>query len=84
MNIAADDFAWTKITKKFPCELGKLPLHIAAMTGQTETFMNLLAEAEDKNPSDINGVTPYHLAAKNGPIDMFEISDHIWCLQPIL
>ena len=36
MNIDADDFAWTKITKKFPCELEKLPLHIAAMTGQTE------------------------------------------------
>ena len=35
MNIDTEDFAWTKIKKKFPCELGKLPLHIAAMTGQT-------------------------------------------------
>ena len=46
------------------------------MTGQTETFMNLLAEAEDKNPSDINGVTPYHLAAKNGHLEIC----HLICL----
>ena len=70
INIDAEDYAWNKIAKKFPCELGKLPLHIAAMTGQTEKFMNLLAEAEDKNPTEINGVTPYHLAAKNGHLEI--------------
>ena len=65
-NIDADNYAWTKITKKFPCELGKIPLHIAAMTGQTRKIY----EAEDKNPAEINGVTPYHLAKKWTPRNM--------------
>ena len=76
MSIDTDDFAWTKITNKFPCDLETLPLHIAAMTGQTEKFMKLLAEAEDKNPADKMGVTPYHLAAKNGHLQIC----HLICL----
>ena len=76
INIDTEDYAWIKITKKFPCELGKLPLHIAAMTGQTEKFMNLLAESEDKNPIEVNGVTPYHLAAKNGHLEIC----HLICI----
>ena len=69
-NIDAEEFAWTKITKKFPCESGKIPLHIAAMTGQTKKFVKLFDEAKDKNPNDFNGVTPYHLAAKNGHLEI--------------
>ena len=46
------------------------------MTGQTEEFKNILAEAEDKNPSEINDVTPYHLAAKNGHLEIC----HLICL----
>ena len=69
-NIDAEDFAWTKITKKFPCESGKICLHIAAMTGQTKKIVKLFDEAKDKNPHDFNGVTPYHLAAKNGHLEI--------------
>ena len=69
-NIDAEEFAWTKITKRFPCESGKIPLHIAAMTGQTKKFVKLFDEAKDKNPYDFNGVTPYHLAAKNGHLEI--------------
>ena len=46
--IDADNFVWTKITKKFPCEFGKNILHIAAMTGQTEKFIESFDEAEEK------------------------------------
>ena len=73
MNIDAEEFAWTKITKKFSCELGKNPLHIAAMTGQTEKFVKLSNEDEDKNQKDINCVTPYHLAAKNGHLEIIHL-----------
>ena len=66
MNIDAEDFAWVKITKKFPCESGETSLHIAAMSGQMERFMNLLDEAEDKNPYDQTGATPYHYASHYG------------------
>ena len=66
MNKDAEDFAWVKITKKFPRESGKTSLHIAAMTGQTERFMKLLDEAEDKNPYDQTGATPYHYASAYG------------------
>ena len=64
--IDADNFVWTKITKKFPCEFGKNILHIAAMTGQTEKFIESFDEAEEKNPYDETGATPYHYASHYG------------------
>ena len=41
-------------------------MHIAAMTGQTEVFQKMHAEAKDKNPKDKDEHTPFHCAAKGG------------------
>ena len=38
-----------------------------------ELVKYILEGISDKNPSDINGITPLHLAAKNGSLDIFEL-----------
>ena len=46
---------------------GFTPLHLAALTGQTQMVMDLMNELVDKNPSEQLGrVTPLHLAAGAG------------------
>ena len=41
-------------------------MHIAAMTGQTDFFKQLLQKAKDKNPGDDKEKTPLHYAAEKG------------------
>ena len=41
------------VSKVANCEFGKTILHIAAMTGQTEKFIESFDEAEEKNPYDV-------------------------------
>ena len=48
INIDAEEYAWNKIKMKFPCELGKLPLHITAMTRHTEKFKTYLLKLRTK------------------------------------
>ena len=45
MNIDAEDFAWVKITMKFPCELGETSLHVAAMTGQNRKIHEIIGRS---------------------------------------
>ena len=46
---------------------GFTPLHLAALTGQTQMVMDLMNGVVDKNPSEkLERVTPLHLAASAG------------------
>ena len=50
------------------------PLHFAARTGQIEVVENILEkEANEKNPKDDNGLTPFHWAAQNGNLDICQL-----------
>ena len=50
----------------------KTILHWAANFGQTSVIEYICRFVEDKNPSDIWGVTPLHLAAENGYLDIVQ------------
>ena len=52
---------------------GDTYLHLAAQTGQTETFGEILAEEHDKNPKNIWGWTPFHLACYHGQLSITEL-----------
>ena len=52
---------------------GDTYLHLAAQTGQTETFAEILAEEHDKNPKNIWGWTPFHLACYHGQLSITEL-----------
>ena len=45
---------------------GRLPLHVAAQAGHLAVFQLIFDAAEDKNPKDDEGATPYSLALENG------------------
>ena len=50
------------------------PLHFAARTGQIEVVEKILEkEANEKNPKDENGLTPFHWAAQNGNLDICQL-----------
>ena len=50
------------------------PLHFAARTGQIEVIEKILEkEANEKNPKDENGLTPFHWAAQNGNLDICQL-----------
>ena len=48
-------------------------LHILAEKGQMEMCRLLVEKVEDKRPQDIDGSTPYHLAASFGHVETFPI-----------
>ena len=45
---------------------GRLPLHVAAQAGHLAVFQLIFDAAEEKNPKDDEGATPYSLALENG------------------
>ena len=55
----------------------RTPLHFAAMHKMVpfDVFENIFVAEENKNPKDIDGNTPLHLAAKNGNMQVFE---YLW------
>ena len=42
------------------------PLHLAAITGHSSLYENLVDIVTDKNPLDTQGMKPLHYAAKHG------------------
>ena len=57
-------------------EEGKLdltPLHIAALTGQINKFLEIFAEVEEKNPGDFRQTTVIHITAAKGYYEICEM-----------
>jgi ankyrin repeat protein len=48
-------------------------LHLAAETGQIEAFKTAFNEEEDKNVKNSAGETPFHLACKNGRLEIVQL-----------
>ena len=46
------------------------PLHYASKYDQRKVYELLLKHIENKNPQDLNGRTPLHIAAQSGNIDV--------------
>ena len=46
------------------------PLHYASKYDHRKVYEVLLKHVEDKNPQDLNGRTPLHIAAQSGNIDV--------------
>ena len=65
---------WVRIVQ-IPTVLtfGKTYLHLAAETGQTATFKTIFQNEDEKNPSDIKGITPLHIASNYGLIEIVEL-----------
>ena len=61
-----EKITWKRIKQKYPCRDGQNLLHIAALTGQFETFEKLSEDESDINPKDAKERTPLHFAAENG------------------
>ena len=61
--------------KKAPAiKTNRTPLHFVAQFGETQIVKKCFLEEEiKKNPSDIDGWTPLHLAAKNGHAEICQI-----------
>ena len=47
-------------------------LHLAAEKGQIEAFKTAFSEEEGKNVKNINGETSFHIACKNGHLNIVE------------
>ena len=53
-------------------ELGKSPMHIAAMKGDIEKLWILYDEGFDLNTTDEAGNTLYHIAARENKVNVLE------------
>ena len=56
----------------FGQELGKAPMHIAAMKGDIEKLWILYDEGFDLNTTDEAGNTLYHVAARENKVNVLE------------
>ena len=64
--IDEEKISWNRILLKYPCRNEQSPLHIAALTGQYETYVKLADNLKDINPKDQKERTPLHFAAERG------------------
>ena len=54
-------------------EYGNKYLHLAAKVGQIELFNNIFESEEIKDPANIAGITPFHIASSCGHLKLVEI-----------
>ena len=68
------NYSWIKIVD-IPTTLKSRNtyLHVAAKYGQTEMFSFIFDNAEEKNPKNQTGKSPFHLACQYGRVNVAEL-----------
>ena len=61
-----ENIPWNRILSKYPHQDGQSLLHVAALTGQHDTYQKFAQDLKDKNPPDEKARTPLHFAAQKG------------------
>ena len=70
------NYPWLRIVNiptKLKRRIRNTYLHLAAETGQIEAFKTALAEEENKNIKNLTGETPFHLACRNGRLEIVQL-----------
>ena len=61
-----ENIPWNRILSKYHHQDGQSLLHVAALTGQHDTYLKFAQDLKDKNPPDEKARTPLHFAAQKG------------------